>query len=85
MGGRTGLQMLKTVVWVGQIEGYRLKIQVYDQKAPTIEEELYAMCPDPENYDIEFIKEDVQHASFESIIQKSADATYGVIAMGVMS
>ncbi len=82
-GGRTGLQMLKTVVWAGQIEGYRLKIQVYDQKAPIIEEELYAMCPELKNYNIEFIKADVQHASFESIIQeKSADATYGVIAMG---
>jgi hypothetical protein len=30
--GRTGMRMLKTAYWAGQIDGYTLKIRVYDKK-----------------------------------------------------
>ncbi len=83
--GRTGIQMLKTAVWYGQLIGHRLKIRVFDNKADEIKNEFFGACPelDSEKYDIDFIETDVNHSGFKnSIIEHAADTTYAVIAMG---
>lgn len=82
--GRCGLQMLKTVVWCGQIEGYSLKIRAYDKEAKSIRKEFYALCPELESkeYDIDFITADVTADDFEKALQDGLDATYVVVATG---
>lgn len=83
-GGRCGLQMLKTMVWCGQIEGYSLKLRVYDKNAEKIKKEFYALCPElkGKEYDIDFITADVTDDTFEEALKESLDATYAVIATG---
>ncbi len=84
--GRTGMRMLKTVYWAGQIDGYKLKIRVYDKNAENIQGEFYKDCPGlKDNKTIEFIKADVDSISFkEQLLKKknSLDATYIVAALG---
>ncbi len=81
--GRTGMQMLKTVVWCGQIDGYTLKIRAYD-KEEKIEDEFFAQAPElkSDEYDIDFIKTDVLSSAFEAEIAQNLDATYVFIATG---
>ncbi len=80
--GRLGTQMLKTVVWCGQIEGYTLKIRVLDKKAKGVEKEFYSSCPEMTNYDIEFEDVDVQSTDFENIISGYSGATFVCVATG---
>ncbi len=82
--GRTGMQMLKTVAWCGQIDGYSLKIRVYDNKAKKTEKEFIANAPelDLKKYNIDFIEADINSDDFEQKISESADATYVFIATG---
>ncbi len=82
--GNTGMQMLKTVAWCGQIDGYTLKIRVYDSKASKIEAEFYSGAPEmkSDEYDIKFIDADIIAADFEDKITDSLDATFVFIATG---
>lgn len=81
--GRLGMSMLKTIVWCGQIEDYTLKIRVVDKDAEKLEEELYAQAPElKRNYDIKFVKADIESSDFESAIQKFSDATFVCVATG---
>lgn len=84
--GRTGMRMLKTAYWAGQIDGYRLKIRVYDKAANACREDFYRQCPGLRNEKIiKFIAADVDSASFEEQLlapENSGDATYIVVAMG---
>lgn len=84
--GRTGMRMLKTVYWAGQLDGYNLKIRVYDKDADICREEFYRQCPGLRNEKtIEFVSADVNSDSFEKHLlapENSADATYIVVAMG---
>ncbi len=84
--GRTGMRMLKTVFWAGQIDGYTLKIRVYDKDADKIHEQFKSQCPGlKDNKTIEFVKTDVDALEFkEKLLKKnnSLDATYIVVAMG---
>lgn len=84
--GRTGMRMLKTIYWAGQIDGYSLKIRVYDKDARKIEKDFYRQCPGlKDNETIRFIKVDVDTLNFQEKLLKeenSNDATYIVIAMG---
>lgn len=83
--GRTGMRMLKTAYWAGQISDYALKIRVYD-KDKACAERFYRQCPGlKEETAIQFITADVDTADFGKQLLKtenSADATYIVIAMG---
>lgn len=84
--GRTGMRMLKTVYWAGQIDGYTLKIRVYDKDADKVREKFYQQCPGlKEESTIQFVKADVNTLDFrEKLLEKnnSFDATYIVVAMG---
>lgn len=83
--GRTGMRMLKTAYWAGQIDGYSLKIRVYDKAADKISKEFYKQCPGlKEEETIQFITADVDTSEFEEKLlekENSPDATYIVIAM----
>lgn len=84
--GRTGMRMLKTAYWAGQIDGYSLKIRVYDKAANACRQQFNRQCPGLKNEDtIKFITADVGSAAFEEQLldpENSADATYIVVAMG---
>ncbi len=83
--GRTGMQMLKTVAWCGQIKDYSLKIRVYDNKAAAVEKEFFAGAPGLKSseYDIKFIAADIFTPELEDIVtRKSRDATFLFIATG---
>jgi len=84
--GRTGMRMLKTVYWAGQIDGCSLKIRVYDKAANACREDFYRQCPGLKTEKtIEFISADVGAADFcEQLLapENSGDATYIVVAMG---
>lgn len=83
--GRTGMGMLRTVYWAGRIDGFKLKIRVYDKDADKIREELLAKCPQVSDDDtVRFINTEVSGADFREKIlreENSADATYIVVAM----
>ena len=92
--GYWGKQMLKSVLNAGQIEGYNLKIRVYDKSEEfdsidgDSEKVFYQQCPELmmstfNDKDIEFIRTDFRTIDFyESVRQKSSDATYVCIAAG---
>lgn len=84
--GRTGMRMLKTAYWAGQIDGYSLKIRMYDKNADTLKNAFYSQCPGlVGDKTIEFVKADVDTHDFEEKLlapENSADATYIVVAMG---
>ncbi len=79
--GRTGIQMLKTVAWAGQINGYTLKIRAYD-KNDKVKENFFSQAPelDSDEYDIDFVTADILSSDFENKIGENLDATYVFIA-----
>lgn len=81
--GRLGTQMLKTVAWCGQIDGYTLKIRVLDKDKDRIEEEFKSQYPEMmSNYDIMFDDVDINSSEFEKRIKNYSDATYVCVATG---
>lgn len=84
--GRTGMRMLKTAYWAGQVDGYQLKIRVYDKDADYHREEFYNQCPDlVDDPAIQFINADVSAHTFRQQLlapENSGDATCIVVAMG---
>lgn len=84
--GRTGMRMLKTVYWAGQIDGYTLKIRVYDKNVDKVQKKFYQQCPGLKGENtIQFVKADVDTPDFkEKLLEagNSLDATYIVVAMG---
>lgn len=79
--GRTGMQMLKTVVWAGQIDKYTLKIRAYD-KNEKVKERFFSQAPElrSSEYDIDFVTADILSENFEEKISENLDATYVFIA-----
>ena len=80
--GRLGTQMLKTVSWCGQIEGYTLKIKVLDKKAKSVKQEFYSLYPEMNNYDIEFEDVEIESPEFESKVSAYANASFVCVATG---
>lgn len=86
--GETGMCMLKTVLWSGQIYGHKLKVKVYDKNADKCRAVFEKRCPelDPEHgYDVEFISTDVETSDFERVITdkgQAKDATVAYIFTG---
>lgn len=80
--GKTGMQMLKTAIWCGQMDNYALEINVFDKNMA--QRELFAQCPElklPE-YHIHFFNSDATCDEFESLVlQHCSDTTYAVLAM----
>ncbi len=94
MGGY-GIEMLKTLVWFGQMDGYKIKINAIDQ-SPDAEAEFAMQCPeilDPKYNRVKQIGEayyDVTVHSSTSVdvkdfvdkIKNIADATYVFVSLG---
>lgn len=82
--GSWGEQMLKTVIRNGQIDGYSLKIRVYDKSAIFIEKAFYHSCPELKKLgcNLEFIETDILTDDFFEKANESIDATYVCIATG---
>ena len=80
--GCLGMRMLKTVVWAGQIDGFTLKIKVYDKQAKEIENKLLLQCPELKGYGIDFIDVDIESAELKEKMKDSLDAAYVCIATG---
>ena len=84
---KTGMRMLKTAAWCGQVDGLHLKIRVYDKNAAYQEQRLRAECPElMDHCDISFLTVDAKTAELEKKImdtqEGSPDATCIVMAMG---
>ena len=81
--GSYGMQMLKTVISAGQIDGYTMKIRVYDVRANHLEDVFYHKCPEIKNLDrdLKFIETDIKTDDFFIKAKaESADATYVCVA-----
>ena len=72
--GSWGMQMLKTVISNGQIDGYSLKIRVYDIQAGYRKTVFYRQCPELKTLgvDLEFIQTDVQTEDFLDKIRENS-------------
>lgn len=82
--GDTGTEMLRAAVWCGQVEGYRLKINVIDLKAEQRRAMLAKQCPELLNgeYDLNFFAADVRSADFSRLLgQHCRDTDYVVISL----
>lgn len=88
--GKTGMQMIKTAIWCGQMNNYDLEINVFDKNIDLItgknmaQEELFAACPElklPE-YAIHFYSSDATCDEFESVVaQNCMDTNYVILTM----
>lgn len=81
----TGMEMLKAVIWCGQLSGYELEINIIDSCANAREKEFARNCPDVnlEKYGIRFIESNVNSVDFKVALDKYCqDTTYVIIAMG---
>ncbi len=80
--GRTGMQMIKTAIWCGQLNNYALEINVFDKNMA--QRELFAECPElklPE-YNIHFYNSDATCDAFETMVaQYCVDTNYVVLTM----
>ncbi len=93
--GMHGTEMLKSLVWFCQMDGYRIEIDAYD-KDPLAEEKFTSLCPElmSPNYNgvhIDGESEytirihsgiDVSTMTFAENIKTIKDATYAFVALG---
>ncbi len=91
--GKYGIEMLKALIWYGQVPGFQLKINVYDAD-PMAEKKFIAQCPEimrlnrntiagEAHYDITIHGGvDVKCSEFYEEIQKNYDATYIFVSLG---
>lgn len=91
--GSYGTEMLKSVLWCGQMPGYVLKVNVID-KSPDAESRFYMQCPGirsrgdrpiigEDYYEINFFDGvDVHNEEFLSIVRGLSDTTFAFVALG---
>ncbi|MGN1409157.1 MAG: hypothetical protein ACI4XJ_03175 [Eubacteriales bacterium] len=91
--GKYGLEMLKALIWYGQVPGFKLKIHVYDAD-PMAEKKFITQCPEimllnhnsiegEAHYDITFHSGvDVKCSDFYEEIKQVCDATYIFVSLG---
>lgn len=91
--GRYGTELLKALTWFCQVEGFKLKINAYEQKK-NAEEHFTAACPElmamnrnetpgEAHYDINIHSGvDVHSSTFHSELAKVKDATYVFVCLG---
>lgn len=81
----TGTEMLKAIIWCGQLTGYKLEINIVDKNADILEKRFRKSCPDIDfgMYGISFLKADVNTSDFENILNSCcSDTTYVVVMTG---
>ncbi len=93
--GRHGTEMVKTLAWFCQMDGYRVSIDVFD-KDKKAESKFTALCPElmSEGYNGVYVdgeaqyminfhsKMEVNTAEFASEIKKLKDTTYVFVSLG---
>ena len=91
--GKYGMEMLKALIWYGQVPGFKLKIHVFDSD-PEAESKFTAKCPEimsmncnkiegEAHYDITIRGGISAHSSeFYEEIKKISDATYVFVSLG---
>lgn len=95
--GKIGMQLVKNILWSGQLgNDYKLKITVFDKNAKNIEEAFYFECPQIEkkgslkkqgnkdfSYDIDFIQVNFLTENFKKQIEKiTPEPNYICICLG---
>lgn len=81
----TGMEMLKSIIWCGQIDDIELEINVIDKAANEKNKQLKLQCPElfSDEYKINFIQTDVKNVDFEDVLDKHCkNTTYVVVATG---
>lgn len=93
--GKYGMEMLKTLIWFCQVDGYALKINAFDQN-PSAEDEFASQCPDilsPQHnrvkrdgkayYDVTIHSDvNVDTCRFIEKVKDITDATYVFVSLG---
>ena len=93
--GKYGMEMLKTLVWFGQMDGYKIKLTAFDQN-PSAKDEFEMQCPeimDPKYNGVQrpgesYYKVDihsdinVDSKDFVDKIKGITDATYVFVSLG---
>ena len=78
-----GLEALKAALWLGQIEGIELIINVIDINAMKKKAQLELQCPEMflDEYNIKFHQADITDISLEKVLREyCGDTTYSVVA-----
>lgn len=81
----TGMEMLKAILWCGQLSDMELEINVFDKDANKKKKSFYLNCPDvaQNKYNINFTQVDVKTDDFETALnQYCKDTNYVVVATG---
>ena len=81
----TGMEMLKAILWCGQMDGVELEINIIDLYAQNRKKELQLHCPElfSNEYKINFIQADVKNRDFiQALDQFCRDTSYIIIATG---
>ncbi len=91
--GTTGMEMLKAIIWCGQMIGYELEIHIVDQSGD-LEERLGALFPEimsrngvreeGECYYRIFVHDNVkvENHSFQQLVEKELRPTHILVALG---
>jgi len=82
---KTGVEILRTAIWAGQLEGVKIKINAIDPLMRDREKELQAKYPEmfDGKYDINLWQEELRGTGFERILQERCeDSTYIVVCDG---
>lgn len=81
--GETGMCMLKTVLWSGQLYGYKLSVRVYDKNADRCRAVFEKKCPELDmahGYNVSFYSIDAQTSDFERLITENGQAQDATVA-----
>lgn len=77
-----GLEALKAALWMGQLYGVSLKLNVIDADALQKKAQLELSCPEmfSEEYDINFYQADTSDISFQKVLKNYCnDTTYTIV------
>lgn len=84
--GKTGLELLKTCLWCGQLGGdYTLEVTVIDKEADSVKKAFQLECPEFFNgeYSVSFIQANVAHAEcLEMLNAHSLSPNYICVCLG---
>ncbi|MBR5315068.1 MAG: hypothetical protein IKU45_06625 [Clostridia bacterium] len=76
--GQHGKEMLKSLAWFGQMDGYDLTINAFD-KDPLAKDKFKSICPELMKFSGVY---DVETATFDEMLEKIGRPTYVFVALG---
>lgn len=77
-----GKEALKTVLWMGQLEGVRLKVSIIDENIQEKRAAFEFQCPEmtPKEYEICYLEAGISDASFPEALCKCGDVSYIIVS-----